>query len=47
MKDLFVNFIGAVVFSVGGFFYLKFRGKKSRMIEGFIPIPVSDDKAEE
>lgn len=47
MKDLFVNFIGAVVFSLGGFFYLKFRGKKSRMIEGFIPIPVSDDKTEE
>ena len=47
MKDLFVNFIGAVVFSIGGFFYLKFRGKKSRVIEGFIPTPVSDDKTEE
>ena len=27
MKDLFVNFIGAVVFSVIGFFYVKNRGK--------------------
>lgn len=27
MKDLFVNFIGAAVFSVFGFFYLKGRGK--------------------
>ena len=37
MKDLLVNFLGAVVFSVGGFFYLKFRGKRSRIIEGFLP----------
>lgn len=27
MKDLLVNFIGAVVFSVFGFFYTKYRGK--------------------
>ena len=27
MKDLFVNFIGAVVFSVIGYFYVKSRGK--------------------
>ena len=27
MKDLFVNFIGAVVFSVVGFFYVRSRGK--------------------
>jgi len=27
MKDLFVNFIGAAVFSVIGFFYIKSRGK--------------------
>ena len=36
MKDLFVNFIGAVVFSVIGFFYVKSRGK-SRFAERFIP----------
>lgn len=28
MKDLFVNFIGAVVFSVIGFFYARGRGKR-------------------
>ena len=27
MKDLFVNFIGAVVFSFIGYFYVKTRGK--------------------
>ena len=27
MKDLFVNFIGAVVFSFIGYFYVKGRGK--------------------
>ncbi len=37
MKDLLVNFIGAVIFSAFGFFYLKFRGKKNRIIEGFVP----------
>ena len=36
MKDLFVNFIGAVVFSVVGFFYVKERGK-GRFARRFIP----------
>jgi hypothetical protein len=27
MKDLFVNFIGAVVFSIIGYFYVKSRGE--------------------
>ena len=36
MKDLFVNFIGAVVFSVIGYFYIKTRGK-SKFAEYFIP----------
>ena len=36
MADLFVNFIGAVVFSVIGFFYVKSRGK-SRIAPRFIP----------
>lgn len=44
MKDLMVNFIGAVVFSVGGFFYLKFRGKKSRIIQGFVPTVTDPDE---
>lgn len=39
MGDLFVNFIGAVVFSVIGFFYIKHRGKgpASQLAEQFIP----------
>lgn len=36
MKDLFVNFIGAVVFSIIGFFYVKSRGK-GKMARRFIP----------
>lgn len=36
MKDLFVNFIGAVVFSVIGFFYARGRGKK-RVVSLFVP----------
>ena len=36
MKDLIVNFIGAVVFSVIGFFYVKSRGK-NRFAKRFIP----------
>ena len=36
MKDLFVNFIGAVVFSVIGYFYVKSRGK-GRFARRFIP----------
>lgn len=37
MKDLFVNFIGAVVFSVIGYFYVKHRGR-GRFAPKFIPI---------
>lgn len=36
MKDLFVNFIGAAVFSVIGYFYVKSRGK-GRFARRFIP----------
>lgn len=36
MKDLFVNFIGAVIFSGIGFFYVKHRGK-NKFAEHFIP----------
>lgn len=36
MKDLFVNFIGAVVFSTVGYFYVKNRGK-GRFAKRFIP----------
>lgn len=37
MEDLFVNFIGAVVFSVIGFLYVKGKGSKGRLAEKFIP----------
>ena len=36
MEDLFVNFIGAVTFSVIGYFYIKHRGK-GRLARAFIP----------
>ena len=36
MKDLLVNFIGAVVFSTIGYFYIKNRDKY-RFVENFIP----------
>lgn len=37
MKDLLVNFVGAVVFNFAGFFYLKGRGKRTKFVENFIP----------
>lgn len=40
MMDLFVNFVGAIVFSVIGYFYVRSRGK-SRFAKRFIPV-VSD-----
>ena len=43
MKDLFVNFLGALVFSVVGYFYLKSHGKRQAAIQGFVP----DVKAED
>ena len=36
MKDLFVNFIGAVVFSAIGYFYIKHRGH-GKLAKAFIP----------
>lgn len=36
MEDLFVNFIGAVTFSVIGYFYIKHRGK-GKLARAFIP----------
>ena len=37
MKDLFVNFIGAVVFSVTGFFYARSKGEKRTAAQSFVP----------
>ncbi len=36
MKDLIVNFVGAVVFSFFGYFYVKGRGKKT-IVTSFVP----------
>jgi len=36
MEDMFVNFIGAVTFSVIGYFYIKHRGK-GKLARAFIP----------
>lgn len=44
MKDLVVNFVGAVVFSVIGFFYVKTRGK-GKLAASLIPV-VLDPAAE-
>ncbi len=41
MKDLIVNFIGAIVFSVIGFFYVKGRGR-GRFAKHFIPVKKTD-----
>ena len=37
MKDLFVNLLGAVLFSIIGYFYIKNR-KKYKFAENFIPL---------
>lgn len=38
MKDLFVNFIGALVFSVSGYFYARSHGKKGSPALNFVPL---------
>lgn len=43
MKDLFVNFLGAVVFSIIGFFYIKTRGK-NKFASRFIPTLRNDEQ---
>ena len=46
MEDLFVNFIGAVVFSLFGYFYVKHQGK-GKLVESLVTRVVEDDKQEE
>ena len=46
MADLLVNFIGAVLFSIIGYFYVKQRGH-GRFASRFIPRILSPQKAEE
>ena len=45
MKDLFVNFIGAVVFSVIGYYYVKTRGE-GKIAKQFIPVIDTDNDSE-
>ena len=37
MKDLLVNFVGAVVFSVTGFFYARSKGRRRTPAQSFVP----------
>lgn len=46
MEDLFVNFIGAVVFSLFGYFYVKHQGK-GKLVESLMPRVAEDDSQEE
>ncbi len=43
MKDLIVNFIGAIIFSVIGYFYVKQRGK-GKIANQFIPVAIAPEK---
>ena len=45
MEDLFVNFIGAVIFSVIGYFYIKHRGK-GKLAQAIIPTLSEDEDKE-
>lgn len=48
MKDLIVNFIGAVVFSIFGFIYIKYRGRKSRVVVNFmVTVRKEEEKSDE
>lgn len=54
MNDLLVNFVGAFTFSVIGYFSLKHKGKKNRLVENLVPtwkgeenVPEHDGKAQE
>ena len=42
MEDLFVNFVGAVVFSTIGYFYIKHRGQ-GKLAKAFIPTITEKD----
>lgn len=44
MCDLMVNFLGAVIFSVMGYFYIKRRDSKS-FVKGFVPEPWTKEKS--
>ncbi|RFU96304.1 hypothetical protein DYP60_01285 [Sphaerochaeta halotolerans] len=45
MEDLFVNFIGAVAFSIAGYFYVKYRSKKAGFLKYFVPTLVEKEES--
>ncbi len=47
MKDLFVNFLGAVTFSIFGYFYEKQKGKSNTWVENLMPYPMEEERIEE
>lgn len=46
MQDLLVNFIGAFLFSVCGYFYVKHKGN-GKIVSGLIPQAISDEEFHE
>ena len=44
MKDLFVNFIGAVVFSITGFFYARSKGRTRTPAQSFVPSKKTEEQ---
>ena len=46
MSDLFVNFVGALAFSVIGYRYLKSKGQ-GRFVRRFVPTPAPHDDADD
>lgn len=46
MQDLLVNFIGALLFSVCGYFYVKHKGN-GRIVSGLIPQAISEEEFHE
>ena len=46
MEDLFVNFVGAVVFSTIGYFYIKHRGR-GKLARAFIPTITEEEPEQE
>ncbi len=43
MEDLFVNFIGAVIFSLFGYFYVKHQGK-GKLVSSLVPRVAGEDE---
>ena len=44
MKDLLVNFVGAVVFSTAGFFYARSKGEQRTPAQSFVPSKKTEER---